>query len=94
MADFPQGAALIVGGSGGIDVVFTLTRNAEGAITSETRTWMLLPDEDGYRAYVTERKEGAGDFVETAKGELYDPDADGIPDADAPAVPRQAAALD
>ncbi len=81
--------------SGGVDVNFDLTYDANGAVLTETRTWMLLPDEDGYRAYVTERKEGAGDFVETGRGAIYDPDADGVADAGAPGVPpaQRSAAL-
>jgi len=82
--------------SGGIDVLFSYTRDADGVVTSEARTWMLLPDEDGYRAYVTEQKDATGEFVEVAKGELYDPDADGVADADdaSHTGPRQAASLD
>ncbi len=81
--------------SGGVDVIFDLTYDADGAVVAEARTWMLLPDEDGYRAYVTERKEGSGDFVETGRGAIYDPDADGVPNAGAPDVPsaQRAAAL-
>lgn len=79
--------------SGGIDVIFDITYDADGAVTAEVRTWMLLPDETGYRAYVTERKSGDGDFVETGRGAIYDPDADGVPNAGAP-DPQQAAALE
>lgn len=80
--------------SGGIDVIFAITRDGNGNVVAEARTWMLLPDEDGYRAYITEQKELAGDFVETDRGAIYDPDADGVPDAGAPIVENRTARLD